>query len=281
MEDRTFMTLMRLLPKSALSSAVGHATRLNAPRALHHAAMRAFARAYDVPLDEAERPIEGFDTFADFFARALKPGLRPIAEGERVIASPVDGAVSQAGYLADGQAIQAKGISFPVEKLLGDEESARPFRDGGAFATLYLAPRDYHRIHAPIAGEIEGYRYLPGEFWPVNRISVREKDALFCLNERLITFLATPLGKCAVVKVGATCVSRIRASYDDVLTHQHTPRKEHWYEPTRGIAKGAELGRFEMGSTVILLFEAGRVKWDERLVPDAVVRMGERIGEGT
>lgn len=281
MDDRTFMTLMRLLPKSALSSAVGRATRLQAPRALHQAAMRAFARAYDVPLDEAERPIEGYDTFAEFFARALKPGLRPVAEGEQIVASPVDGAVSQAGYLERGQAVQAKGISFPVAKLLGDEERARPFEDGGAFATLYLAPRDYHRIHAPIAGQIEGYRYLPGEFWPVNRRSVREKEALFCLNERLITFLATPVGRCAVVKVGATCVSRIRASYDEVVTHERQPRSERWYAPTRAITKGAEMGRFEMGSTVILLFEPGRVKWDERLVPDAVVRMGERIGAGT
>jgi phosphatidylserine decarboxylase len=281
MDDRTFMTLMRLMPKSALSSLVGHATRLNAPRPLHHAAMRAFAKAYKVPLEEAEHPLEGYATFADFFARALKPGLRPIAEGEKVVVSPVDGAISQVGYLAQGQAVQAKGISFPVAKLLGDEESARPFEDGGAFATIYLAPRDYHRIHAPVRGEIEGYRYLPGEFWPVNRISVREKDALFCLNERLITFLATPVGKCAVVKVGATCVARIRASYDQVLTHQAEKRREHWYEPTRPVAKGGELGRFEMGSTVILLFEPGRVRWDERLAPEAVLRMGERMGEGT
>lgn len=281
MDDRTFMTLMRLLPKSALSSAVGQATRLKAPKALHQMAMRAFAKRYDVALEDAAQPIEGYETFADFFARSLKPGLRPVAAGEKVVVSPVDGAVSQAGYLDQGQCVQAKGISFPVEKLLGDEESARPYVNGGAFATLYLAPRDYHRIHAPLAGEIEGYRYLPGEFWPVNRMSVRAKEALFCLNERLITFLRTPLGRCAVVKVGATCVARIRASYDDVLTHQKNPRHEHWYEPTRTVEKGGELGRFEMGSTVILLFEAGRVRWDDTLVPEAVLRMGQRIGEGT
>jgi phosphatidylserine decarboxylase len=242
--------------------------------------MRAFAKAYDVPLDEAEHPIEGYATFADFFARSLKPGLRPVAEGEKVVVSPVDGAVSQAGYLKKGQLVQAKGIDFPVSALLGDEESAEPYGDGAAFATLYLAPRDYHRIHAPVAGEIEGYRYLPGEFWPVNRISVRSKAALFCLNERLITFMKTPVGRCAVVKVGATCVSRIRASYDEVITHEGQPRSERWYEPVREVAKGGELGRFEMGSTVILLFEPGRVTWDETLVPEAVLRMGQRIGEG-
>jgi phosphatidylserine decarboxylase len=279
MRDETFMAWMRLLPKAALSSAVGTATRLPAPAALHQAAMRIFSRRYGVDLDEAELGLGGYPTFSDFFSRRLKPGARVVTPGEQVVASPVDGAVSQAGYLVQGQCVQAKGIDFPVGALLGDDEVAPRFADGGAFATLYLAPKDYHRIHAPLSGTIRGYRYLAGEFWPVNPISVRKKPQLFCLNERLITYLDTRVGLCAVVKVGATCVARIRAAYDDVVTHAQQPAQSHRYDLPLPVQKGDELGRFEMGSTVILLFEPGAVKWDDGLVPEAKVRMGERIGE--
>ena len=279
MDDRNFMRLMRLLPKAALSSMVGGATRAKAPAALHRAAMKAFAKRYRVALAEAERPLEGYSTFAEFFARGLRPDARPIDADPRAVVSPVDGAISQLGYAQGGLCVQAKGIDFPLAKLLADEEEAARYRDGGAFATIYLSPRDYHRIHTPLDGEILGYRYVPGEFWPVNRASVKAKEALFCLNERLITFLSTKAGRCAVVKVGATCVSRIRASYDDVVTHTGGRPHLHAYDSPRPIAKGAELGRFEMGSTVILLFEPNRIRWAEALGPESVLKMGERIGE--
>jgi len=166
-----------------------------------------------------------------------------------------------------------------VEKLLDDADLAARFALGGAYATLYLSPRDYHRVHAPVAGTIVASRYLPGEFWPVNPTTVRNRDALFCVNERLVTVLDTPVfGRVAVVKVGATCVGRIRAAYDDRLTHAGQAAGVRTYLPPRPVEKGAELGRFEMGSTVILLFEPGRVVWDDRLVPESVVRMGRRIG---
>jgi phosphatidylserine decarboxylase len=277
MRDETFMTLMRLLPKSALSTAVGLATRLPAPAPLHRMAVKAFARRYRVDVHEAELALEGYPTFAEFFTRKLKPGLRPVDPGETVIVSPVDGAVSQVGYSEDGTCLQAKGVCYPVVQLLGDEQVAAPFL-GGAYTTIYLSPRDYHRIHSPLAGAITGYSYIPGEFWPVNPASVKLKQALFCVNERLTTYLQTAIGKVAVVKVGATCVSRIRASYDDVVTHTGGKAKVHTYDTPRPVEKGGELGVFEMGSTVILLFEKGRVKWDPQLAPEAVVRMGRRIG---
>ncbi len=278
MRDNTFMTLMRLLPKSALSSAVGIATRAPLPAPVHQLAMRAFVKRYQVSMDEAEQAFEGYPTFGSFFTRKLRPGLRPIAEGESVVISPVDGAVSQAGYVERGECIQAKGITFPLGKLLGDEAEAEDFI-GGAFATLYLSPRDYHRIHSPLDGVIEGYGYLPGEFWPVNPMSVRSKDALFCVNERLVTYLKTSAGRLALVAVGATCVSRIRASYDEIVTHSGQPGKVHRYATPIPIKKGAELGMFEMGSTVILVFQKGRVTWDPALVPEATLRLGARIGE--
>ncbi|QSQ26243.1 phosphatidylserine decarboxylase [Pyxidicoccus parkwayensis] len=277
MNDQTFMKLMQLLPKSAISHVVGLATRLPAPAPVHHMAMRAFAKAYNVDMEEAEHAFERYPTFAEFFTRGLKPGLRPIDAGEKVVVSPVDGRVSQVGYSDEGRCLQAKGIEYTVDELLGDSEAAKPFH-GGAWTTIYLSPRDYHRIHAPLGGTITGYAYIPGEFWPVNPASVKNKQSLFCVNERLVTYLDTVAGKCAVVKVGATCVSRIKASYDDVLTHSGKPGKVHRYESGFKVEKGGELGRFEMGSTVILLFEPKRVVWDDSLKEEAVVRLGKRIG---
>jgi len=194
------------------------------------------------------------------------------------VVSPVDGRVSQVGYSDNGRCLQAKGIEYTVDELLGDKEAAKPFH-GGAWTTIYLSPRDYHRIHAPLGGMITGYAYIPGEFWPVNPASVKNKQSLFCVNERLVTYLDTVAGKCAVVKVGATCVSRIKAAYDEILTHDGKPGKVHKYDTHLPVEKGGELGRFEMGSTVILLFEPKRVKWDDSLQPEGVVRLGKRIGE--
>lgn len=278
MRDQTFMTLMRLLPKSALSSAVGMATRAPAPSKLHQAAMRVFAKRYRVDLDEAERSIVEYPTFAAFFTRKLKPGSRIIDMAAEVIASPCDGAISELGTIEGGRCLQAKGLSFPVDKLLGDARRALDF-EGGQFATIYLSPRDYHRFHAPVAAKVTGYNYLPGEFWPVNQASVRLKDALFSINERLVTWLSSPeFGSVAYVAVGATCVSRIHAAYDDIVTHTGGKATSHTYERAIPIEKGGEIGMFEMGSTVILLFEKGRMRWDPKLAAGAVLRLGERIG---
>ena len=255
MQDGTFLALMRLVPKSALSRAVGTLTRLPAPAGVHRAAMRAFARAYRVDMGEAEADFGGYGRFSDFFSRGLRPGSRPVDPDPRVVVSPVDGVVSQAGILERGTCLQAKGIQFPVDQLLDDAELAARFALGGAYATLYLSPRDYHRVHSPVDGVVVASRYLPGEFWPVNPATVRNRDALFCLNERLVTVVDTPaFGRVVVVKVGATCVGRIRAAYDDRLTHAGQSAGLRTYFPPRPVEKGAELGRFEMGSTVILLF---------------------------
>jgi phosphatidylserine decarboxylase len=276
-DEKTYMSLMRVLPRSALSSVVGALTRVPAPAVLHQAAMKVFAQRYGVKLDEAEGRVSDYPTFAQFFTRKLKPGLRPVDQTKGIVVSPVDGAVSQAGVVTDGRCVQAKGIDFTVAQLVGDAAAAQKF-DGGAFTTLYLSPKDYHRIHAPLEGTIDGYTYLPGEFWPVNPASVRNIDALFAVNERLVTWMSTPLGTVAVVAVGATCVARIHASYDAIVTHTGQGARAHRYERPIAIERGGELGMFEMGSTVILLFEKGKVRWDDALQPLAVVRMGARIG---
>jgi phosphatidylserine decarboxylase len=277
-KDAAFMALMRALPRSALSNLVGQLVRAPAPARVHQLVMRAFARAYDVDLGSAEADLSSYPTFGQFFTRKLKAGLRPIDADPAAIVSPVDGTVSETGRVEAGRCLQAKGIDFPVGKLLGDEARARAF-EGGSFATLYLAPRDYHRIHAPVAGGISGWTYLPGEFWPVNPISVRSVDALFAVNERLVTWLEGPFGQVAVVAVGATCVARIHASYDQITTHTGQPKETRRYPAPIPVEKGGELGMFEMGSTVILVFEPGKAEWESFLTPGAKLLMGQRIGK--
>jgi phosphatidylserine decarboxylase len=277
MVDSAFISFLRLLPKNSVSRLVGRVTRLEGGKTAHQLAIRAFCRQYGVAVDEAELPLSDYPTFASFFTRRLRPGARPIAGGDDVPVSPVDGAVSHAGIASAGRLVQAKGKDYTLEKLLADPAEAARF-EGGAYATIYLSPRDYHRIHTPLGGTIVGYAHVPGALWPVNRPSVRNVPELFAVNERLITYLETPVGRVAVVAVGATCVGRIRALYDDVVTNERRPVLRHHYETPIPISKGEELAVFEMGSTVILLFEPGRVALDPRLVPGAVVRVGERIG---
>ena len=273
-------TLLKLLPKNTLSRAVGAACRMNAPRPVMRAVIRAFARKYGVDESEAERPIDEYPTFGEFFTRRLKPGARPIAAGELLPVSPVDGTVGELGEIVEGRALQAKGKHYTLAELIGGpcaEEDARPFA-GGSFCTIYLAPYNYHRIHAPLGGEIFGYVNMPGQLWPVNAVGVRNVEKLFCVNERLTTFLTTPRGPCAVVAVGATNVGRIRAVYDDVVTNvRRTRRAERKiYQRPAQIEKGAELAIFEMGSTVVALFGAG-VKLAARLAPGQPIKLGEAL----
>jgi len=277
MRDAAFLTFVKLLPKKSLSRAVGSATRLGGLEGAHQAAIRIFAEQYGVAVDEAELPLEAYPTFGDFFTRKLKPGLRPIFEGDDVPVSPVDAAVSHAGIAQQGRLIQAKGRDYSLASLLGDPEEGRRF-SGGAYVTLYLSPRDYHRFHAPLPGKVLGWRYVPGHLWPVNRPSVRGVPELFAVNERVIIALDMPVGRVAMVAVGATCVGRIRLSFDDLVTNTGRPPSRVRYDLPRPVRKGEELGMFEMGSTIILVFEPGRVELDERLVPDAPVRLGEVIG---
>jgi phosphatidylserine decarboxylase len=279
MTDRLFIGAMRLLPKNALSRLVGWLTGLALPGWLLAPAIRAFARRYRVDLSECAPP-ESFRTFGAFFARPLRPGLRPVAPGDEVVVSPVDAVVSEVGLTAGGRLLQAKGIDYSLAALLGDEAAARRL-EGGAFATLYLSPRDYHRIHFPLAGRLTGWRYLPGMLWPVNPASVRTVPGLFAVNERLVTLLETPLGLVAVVSVGATVVGRVRAAWDPAVptTNQRDARPlRSDYAAPIPVEKGGTLGAFEMGSTVILAFEPGRVRLDGALAPGRAVRVGQAIG---
>jgi phosphatidylserine decarboxylase len=282
MNDRFFIGALRLLPKNALSRLAGALTRWRAPAGVRLRAMRAFAVRYGIDLAECPE-LEAYRTFGEFFARPLRPGLRPIAPGEGVVVSPVDGVVSEVGLAERGRLVQAKGMDYSAAGLLGDAALARRL-EGGAYVTIYLSPRDYHRIHFPLGGAVTGYRYVPGRLWPVNPASVRTVPGLFAVNERLVTVMQGPAGACAVVAVGATVVGRVRAAYDPAVPLTNLPRARpasRDYQPPIPVEKGQELGAFEMGSTVILLFEAGRVRLDARLAPGVRVRVGAAIGTGS
>lgn len=279
MMDRALLAALRVVPKNALSRLVGGLTRARAPRAVRLAAMRGFAARYGIDLAECSE-LETFRTFGEFFSRPLRSGSRPIAAGEDVLVSPVDGEVSQVGRADGGRLVQAKGLDYTLEALLADPKLAARF-SGGPFATLYLSPRDYHRIHFPLSGAITGYRYVPGHLWPVNPASVRAVPGLFTVNERLVTALETPLGSCAVVAVGATIVGRIRAFYDPAIPVSNLPRARpvaRDYPSPIPVEKGQELGAFEMGSTVIVLLEPGRAALHPELVEGVRVRVGQVIG---
>ncbi|TMA27738.1 MAG: phosphatidylserine decarboxylase [Deltaproteobacteria bacterium] len=272
-------TLLRLLPKNTLSRALGAACRVRTPRPMVKAAIRAFVRKYGVDESEAERPIEEYPTFSEFFTRRLKPGARPIAPGPGAV-SPVDGTLGELGDIVEARLYQAKGKHYTLAELIGGpdaEEDARRFA-GGSFCTIYLAPYNYHRIHAPLGGEITGYVNMPGKLWPVNPLGVRNVEKLFCVNERLTTFLETPRGAAAVVAVGATNVGRIRAVYDDVVTNVKRTRQaaRKIYQKPIPIEKGGELAIFEMGSTVVALFAPG-LKLAERLAPGQPIKLGEAL----
>jgi phosphatidylserine decarboxylase len=272
-------TLLRLLPKNTFSRMVGAACRMSAPRPVVRAAIHTFARRYGVDATEAERPLDDYPTFTEFFTRRLKPGARPIAPGP-VAVSPVDGTVGEVGDIVESRLLQAKGRHYTLAELIGGPEAegdARQFA-GGAFCTIYLAPYNYHRIHAPLGGDITGYVNMPGQLWPVNSLGVRNVNKLFCINERLTTFLRTPRGACAVVAVGATNVGRIRAVYDDVVTNVKRTRKAErklYAQPVQ-VEKGGELALFEMGSTVVLLLAPG-LKLAERLRPGLTIKLGEAL----
>jgi phosphatidylserine decarboxylase len=280
LRERVTVDLLRWAPKGTFSNGVGWLARRPVPRALRRPLYTAFARYAGADLSLLDRPIEEFERFDDFFTRPLKTGARPVDDSADSVVSPVDGRISEIGVADGGRMIQAKGLDYTVRGLLADPVEARAF-EGGAYVTLYLAPRDYHRIHAPVAGRVTGYRHIPGAFFPVNPLSVRNIAGVFSINERLVTYLDGEAGRVAVVKVAATGVGHITVSYDrTVETHRPGSAGRHgWaqrYAVPRPMPAGAELGMFHLGSTVILLFEPGRVQLHG--APGDVVHVGRRIG---
>jgi len=273
-----------LWPQRMLTGLTHRVTRARLPW-FKNALIRGFVRHFRVDLAEALEPdAEAYPDFNAFSTRSLKPGARPVAAGDRVTCCPVDGAVSQIGVADDDRLVQAKGRTFSLAALLGgDPERAWPFR-GGAFATLYLSPRDYHRIHMPLAGRLREMVHVPGKLFSVSPLTTRTVPDLFARNERVAALFDTPAGPMAVVLVGAINVASIETVWAGAITPPLGTTIRHWTYPPNGegavrLDKGAELGRFNMGSTVILLFGRDAVRWEPSIRPGATVRMGQALGK--
>lgn len=281
MKGQLFLIFQHLVPQHALSRLVGAIaacrwTLIKAPF------INWFAKRYQVNLDEAKcSNLSQFRSFNDFFTRELKTGMRPIDTDDEAVVSPADGAINQLGNISNGTLLQAKGRQFSLVSLLGgDRELAEPFQ-AGSFCTVYLSPKDYHRVHMPLAGTLTRMIHVPGKLFSVNQFTSENVDSLFARNERVVCFFETDQGPMALVLVGAMIV----ASVDTVWAGQVCPSRDASahvnYEgqvPPVQIGKGEEMGRFKLGSTVVAVFGPGMVQLQTDLAAADAVRMGQRIG---
>jgi len=284
MLDRIKVNYQHLLPQHFLSGLAYRLTRITwAP--LKNLMISTFIKMYNVDMSIAIQPDpHAYRHFNDFFTRALIPSARPINEAANIIVSPVDGAISQAGRINANKILQAKGRNYSAKALLGgDQQLADRFTDGD-FITIYLSPKDYHRIHMPLTGQLQSMTYVPGDLFSVNRTTTAGLDNLFARNERVIQVFETEIGTIALIMVGAIFVGGI----ETVWTGEITPAAERklWtthYDSSGNTAvrlsKGEEMGRFNMGSTVILLFEKNRLQWDDSIQSDQVVVLGQSIAK--
>ena len=273
MNDSLIVSLLSVVPKNRGARLMGAGARLQLPAFAHRLLLRWFVKKYRVDLTESVGTIDDFNSLSDFFIRRLKPGMRPIDSEHGILVSPADAKAHTFGRIENGMFLQSDGRPASVAALVGEEHAAR--FDGGDFAVLYLAPPDYHRVHSPASGTLRALDYRPGTLWPVFPAASRKVDQLFGRNERLVFHMDTPAGRIATVMVGAFGVGRIGNEFDARITNAGEPSGERVVDPPQNVERGRELGRFELGSTVILLCEPNRVKWD--LEPGQVTRVGRRI----
>ncbi|MHB1123097.1 MAG: archaetidylserine decarboxylase [Ramlibacter sp.] len=275
MSNLLAVTPQYLLPKRVLTVLAGKFANLRGG-ALTHAVIRKFVAHYKVDMSEARDPaIESYATFNDFFTRALRDGVRPIADSPFVC--PVDAAISQFGPIEHDQIFQAKGHSYSTRALVGGDQVLAHRFDHGHFATLYLAPRDYHRIHMPCDGRLVRMIYVPGDLFSVNPLTARHVPSLFARNERVVCVFETPFGPFVNVLVGATIVGSVATVWHGVVNPPRTRGLREWRYEDQDIvlAKGAEMGRFLLGSTVVMLFPKNVLTFVADWAPARAVRLGE------
>ena len=256
---------------------MGRLADLTGPAALVQRSIETFVRAYGVNLDEAEVPNEGFESFDAFFTRALKPGKRTIDARDEVVISPADGRLDDFGTIGPNAKFSVKGSTYDVGELLGDPTGAQRYRDG-TFFIVYLSPKDYHRVHAPVDGRVTGLRHVDGTLYPVNSIGLNYVPRLFARNERVVIHQSSRFGQTATVMVGAIGVGRISITFEPrVMTNSGRVAATYDYAD-RGPAlrRGEELGRFHLGSTAIVLLEPGR-SYRFEAAHKASVRLGQGI----
>ena len=281
LSDRAARAMWRILPKGALSGAIGWGASRHLPARLRTGLLARFARTYGIDVGEAEKPLSEYQGFDDFFTRRLRPGARPIDAGHDSVVSPADGTVVDCGTVSAGQLIQAKGVFFELSELLADDAAAARL-EGGPYLITYLSPRDYHRVHSPVDGRVIGWNHVPGSLFSVNGKSVLREPGLFTRNERFITLIEGKAGLSAVVMVAAVGVGHVTAAYDeDVATHDarfvRASVRRRTYDTPRPIARGGELGIFHLGSTTIAVFEPGKVALSA-MQAGTSTRMGASVG---
>lgn len=275
--DRLKAWPLYILPHHFLSRLTLRLTRVQCPR-LVPGAIRLFSRVFKVNLQEAVNPDPtSYATFNEFFTRPLKPNLRPIAAGNNVLVSPVDGRISQLGKIDNGQIFQAKGHDYTAVELLGGDATRAAHFANGQFMTIYLSPKDYHRIHMPLSGQLVEQVYVPGRLFSVAGHTVRTVPRLFARNERVVAIFDTDFGKLAMVLVGAINVAAIETVWAGLVTPPAGKQIKTQTFNHITLAKGEEMGRFNMGSTVILLLENPSLQWKTLLAADSPVQLGQAL----
>lgn len=271
MKDALIISALSVVPQHWGSFINGWFARLPVARAIHHAVIRWYCRRYKVDMDAFAGRIEDYDTLADFFVRPLAEGQRPVDYDPAALVSPADARAAAFGSLDGHQLPDDAGMKLDIQEMLDDDR----YRDG-EYAVLYLSPRDYHRVHYPREGRVVGWRYLPGRLWPVFPYATKKVENLFAVNERLVVRLETPgAGEIAVVLVGAYGVGRMTASFSDLVTNTGGSARDETPAAPIPVARGEELGRFNLGSTVVLVAPKGSLEWDLPL--GEVVQVGQPI----
>ncbi len=275
-----FIAFQRLLPSFWLGRLVYWASRVETPW-FKNLLIGSFCRLYPIRLDEAEEPDAGrYPSFNAFFTRALRDDARPQDPDPLGILCPADGRVQQAGRIERGQLLQAKGLYYGVDELLADPQALQRY-DGGQFLTVYLAPQDYHRVHAPLVGRLRSMHYAPGALWSVNERTVSAIPEIFAVNERLCFHFEGDRCDFALVMVGALNVASISTVWAGEVLPLKPRQSRHWQYGERSsiqLDRGAELGRFNLGSTVILLLPPGAGQLHATLEPGEALRVGQRVG---
>jgi len=268
-------------PAGVYSRVVGRASRIALPGPLRRPAIGAFARAVGADLDEPQLELEGYGSLGEFFARRLRAGARPVDDAVDAVVAPADGLITAAGFADHGALFQAKGRAYQLEELLADVELAHELR-GGAYVTVYLSPRDYHRVHTPVAGQLLGWSYVPGARWPVGPRFVERVPSLYARNERAVARIETDAGPAAVVMVAAIGVGNLWLGHvgdgglETSALRRHGEHRRIDCVPAAALARGDELGAFLLGSTVIAVLPPGAGQFTVGIGDR--VRCGQRIG---
>ncbi len=279
MPDRLFILFQYLLPHHLLSRLAGCLANCTWPW-VKNPFITWFVKRYQVDMSQAlEENPTAYSSFNDFFTRALKPDARPLDQTTGGILCPADGAISQLGKIEHGRIFQAKGHSFSVQELLGgNAELAAPFQ-GGEFATVYLSPRDYHRVHMPLGGTLKEMIYVPGKLFSVNQTTAENVPELFARNERVVCLFDTEAGPMAVVLVGAMIVASVETVWAGLVAPPSRELRSTAYgQAAPSLEKGDEMGRFKLGSTAIVLFGPDAMRWSESLKAGDSVTMGQLMG---